>query len=410
VNTYVDPATGTGYEYGVQNFIDIGNATAFFHRLGVNTSAPPARSPVTTRYVDFTTGMALANFSPPSSNDSTDALKKTLTIFEQYENITSPGFWNFPLPKDIPADLLLKFGDFVSKYNLSIGVPRIFSTTGFGTHNLLERPTFWLMQAFGIDIARAFTGAAKSFVPASRKNQDLYDAVLKFLGSDVLLSSTVVRSTRSDTGVVLHVQARDGKVTEVHAKRLLVAIVPTAENTAPLDLDKEEKEVFGALNYTRTFVGVVSHPSLPVNTTIVNTPSAAQPANYMDSIPAPPFHVRFDYFGAPSTLYRVMMAGNETLTAAAAKELVSDSLVKMIRAGTLQGNATEALKWLAFEDHGLMSTYTSAEVLKSGFIQRLYAQQGRRSTWYTGAAWSTHLTTSLWQFTETVLPKLKASL
>ena len=46
-----------------------------------------------------------------------------------------------------------------------------------------------------------------------------------------------------------------------------------------------------------------------------------------------------------------------------------------------------------------------------GFYDDLYALQGYRSTWYTGAAFHVHDSSRLWNFTETtVLPGLLKSL
>jgi hypothetical protein len=376
----------------------------------MNVSTELSVRPVlTSRYVDFTTGKAL-NFTPPSSSDRLAALQNYLKIIEQYEEITQPGWWNFPAAKDIPEDLFLGFTDLIAKYNLSAAVPQIFSTTGFGVHDLLENLTLWVMRAFGPDIARAILGMSSSFVPKSHKNQDLYNNILSLLGEDVLLSSVVTSSSRSQSGVVLQVKSHDGSLTEVHAKRLLISIEPTEENMRSLDPDDEEHKVFTAFNYSKTYVGVVSHPSLPPNVSLVNMPATAQPANWAQVIPSPPYNARFDHFGDASSFFRVIMVGNESFTATEAKLLVEQSFNNMMSTRVLNESSVEQLQWRAFEAHGLVSAHYSAESLKEGMIQRLNGLQGRRSTWYTGSAWSVHLSTSLWQFTDTVLPKLLASL
>jgi hypothetical protein len=46
--------------------------------------------------------------------------------------------------------------------------------------------------------------------------------------------------------------------------------------------------------------------------------------------------------------------------------------------------------------------------IKAGFYRKLYALQGRNRTFYTGAAFHTHDSSLLWQFTEALLPRITA--
>ena len=173
----------------------------------------------------------------------------------------------------------------------------------------------WVTRSLNVDMIRTLLGIVPGFVPSSRKNQDLYDAILRFLGSDVLLSTTVVDAERSDRGgIVLKARnSKTGELTRIEAKKLLYTIQPTEDNLAPFNPDAQEKTTFAKFQYTRSYVGVVSHPSLPLNTTIINTPIAAQPTNWLSSIPRAPFNPRFDNY-ANSPYYRVTAAGDESLT------------------------------------------------------------------------------------------------
>jgi hypothetical protein len=373
------------------------------------TLANPVSRTLSNSYIDFTTGNRLTHYTPPPNSDRVAALQKYLAVAEQWDSIMQPGYWNFPSPENIPNDLLLPFSDFVAKYNLSAAVPQIFETTGFGVHDLMNSLTMWVLRSFSTDFCRTLLGLRTSFVPASNKNQELYDKILAYLGRDALLSTTVVSSSRSRNsrrGVTLEVKGTHGKQTIV-AKRLLVAMEPTLANMAPLILDAEESEVFSTCNYMTTYVGVVTHPSLPINGSLVNIPADAQPARWESAVPALPFQVRFDSYG-PSNFFRVILAGDSSLSSQGAQELVYQALSNMLETGTLpnMGVSARALKWLGFAPHGLVSAQASAADVRSGFIQRFNALQGHRTTWYTGAAWSVHLTTSTWLFTDTVLPLL----
>jgi len=254
-----------------------------------------------------------------------------------------------------------------------------------------------------------------NFQPASKRNQDLYDAVLKHLGSeDVLLSSTVVSSSRSAReGITLKVQSstKPNQKIRVVAKKLLYTPALTESNTAPFSLDRVERDVFSKYSYASSYVGVVTHPSLPIGKALVNMPAAAQPDKWLEATPTTPFSARFHNY-ANSSYFRVIASGDETLTSVDdAKQVIVDSFENMVKAGTI--NQTEPptpLNFLLFEPHGLVSAQTSREEIENGFIQRLNSLQGRRSTWYTGASWGTHLSTNVWVLTDSVLSRLVASL
>ena len=376
------------------------------------STQPNVRSVLDQVYVDFTTGKRLSSYTPPPAADRTDALRRFLAVAEQYLPQLEPGWWTFPDSQQIPEDLLLPFRDFVAKYNLTAGVPQIFSTTGFGTYDLMDSLTLWVMRSFNVDMVRTLLGINAGFVPASRRNQDLYDAILRFLGPDVLLSSSVIRGKRSDSGgVVLDVRdSVSGTTTRIVAKKLLFTAPPTDVNTAPFDLDATEKSTLAQFRYGAAYVGVVSHPSLPLNTSIVNMPSAAQPANWAAAVPVSPYNTRFENY-PDSPYYRVIAVGDQTLSARQARQIISDAFDGMVAAGTLkQSEPPQPLKFHAFAPHDSMSAHASREDLEAGFISQLNGLQGQQSTWYTGSAWSVHISTSLWIFTETVLSKLVVSL
>lgn len=411
VNTWVDPATGRGFDAGVQNYIDLGGAKSFFTRLGVSTQ-PNVRQISTQVHVDFATGQRLTNYTLPSSDSRSAALRRYLAVAEQYHAILEPGWWAFPEPRDIPADLLLSFREFVLKYNLTEALPQILGTTGLGVYDVLNTSTLWVMRSFNVDMCRAVLSLVPSFVPVSRKNQDLYDAIFKLLDSDVLVSTTVTGAKRTDKdGVVLEVRnSLNGSVSRIVAKRILFTAAPSDGSTKPFDLDEVEKKTLGAFNYTASFVGVVSHPSLPLNTSIGNVPAAAQPTNWFSAVPSYPFTSRFDNY-ANSPYFRVVVGGEASLTVEEAQKVVINAFNKLVETGIIkQTDPPQSLTFHEFEPHGLVSAYVSREELHSGFIQRLNSLQGRRSTWYTGSTWGVQFTTGLWIFTDTVLPKLVESL
>ena len=55
-------------------------------------------------------------------------------------------------------------------------------------------------------------------------------------------------------------------------------------------------------------------------------------------------------------------------------------------------------------DHSRPQWYLSAEELKAGFVQDLYALQNYRGIWYSGYSWAAPYSSTVWAFTETVVP------
>jgi hypothetical protein len=224
----------------------------------------------------------------------------------------------------------------------------------------------------------------------------------------VFYSSTVVEARRTDDGVSVTVENSATKErTIIESRRLILAIEPTESNLAPFDVDAEELDVFSKFDGSRVHAGIVTNEALPVNFTLFNLPTSAAPNNW-DEYPALPFQARFDYFG--TNKFRVLVVGDRDLDSKAAKELVQSNFESLISAGVLEEPADKALQWLALEDHGAMHLRVTAEELRAGFIQKQSGLQGHRSTWWTGAAFSSQFQTSLWKFNDILLEKIVADL
>lgn len=405
VDSYVDPKTGIPYDYGVKTFLDTGNARGFFERFGIPLGNA-SNVAVTTEYIDFLTGNAVDYESPPFA-DQMAAMAKFLEIVEPWESLMQPGYENFPKPGSIPEDLLIPYGEFITKYGLEAAMPLMYQSTGLGLGNMTQETTMFVLQGFGASMARAFVGKQAQFVPASGRNQDLYDAIAEDLSADIFYSSTVIRSTRSRYGVSLTVRNhRTGKITQIEARRLLLAIEPTDENMAPFDLDRHERSVLSKFTYTNEYTGLINNANLEAGKSYFNLPPSAAPANYL-ALPNPSFTARIDYFGGDN-LFRVTIVGDENLDTAGAKALVQDDYSTLLRSGHLKTtcNGTESVNWVDFSAHGPMHARVSVADVQSGFFQKLTGLQGGRSTWWTGGAFSVNFQTTLWEYDELIIPAI----
>ena len=403
VDTYVDK-TGKTFDYGVQGFLNVSGATDFFARFNISIGSGATSPASTTKYIDFRTGDKV-EFQPPSSAKQIAAIAKFLKVIEPWESMLFPGYWDFPAPSDIPEDFLIPFGEFLLKYGLEDGAPIIYSSTGLGVGNMSETTTMFALQSFGWDMARALTGQMGLFTPASGGNQALYNAVAKDLGNDVLYSSTVVKSHRTNNGVTLTVRNhKTKKQTTIHARRLLVAIEPTNDNVKPLDLSAFESKTLSKFIYSNEFAGLVDNPVFNTSSYYYNLPSSAAPDNtlvYQED----PMVASFQYTGL-NNLFRVMVIGNTTTTAEEAKALSQESFNTLLQAGQFSSEQDQELSWASFATHGPMHARVTVEHVKEGFFQDLYKLQGARSTWWTGGAFSANFQTQLWKFDEGLIPKI----
>ncbi|CAM6108719.1 unnamed protein product [Calypogeia fissa] len=188
--TYIDPATKIPIDLGVVNFNNIDAVKNYFARLNVsffvaNNSGSSASSP--TYYADFSTGDVFPNFAPP---DPTAALRLYGAQLAKYPYLTA----GFDLPSPIPEDLLLPFGQWVTKYGLQDAVFVIFSYAE-GIGNLLEQPTLYVIKLIGLDLLNTLQIGFINTV--SHDNSEIYTKAFNVLGeSNVLLCSHVIATDR----------------------------------------------------------------------------------------------------------------------------------------------------------------------------------------------------------------------
>jgi hypothetical protein len=169
-------------------------------------------------------------------------------------------------------------------------------------------------------------------------------------------------------------------------------------------MDDDEEEVFGNLGYTTVYAGLIKHPSLEKGTAYVNTLPAAAPSNYT----VYPSIAQVGKIGqqvGSDGLFVFTAVGTDKDTPESMKRVIGKAIDSMAANGTIpRTNGTAAFP--VFADHGMMHSRVSAEELKKGFIQKQLGLQGKRSTWYTGAAFSTGYSTVLWAYNDILLPGL----
>lgn len=402
---YNDPVSGNPINVGVQAWMEYKDSFDFPERMNVSTSGSMTFTPNTNEYIDFTTGVPVDNYVAPTQDEMFASLQRYLDAIEPYEDMILPGFFNFPKPDSIPEDLLMPFRDFVDKYDLEAAVPQIWDSTAQGIGDTMDVPTLWVIQASGIPMVKALLGSGAAAVPESGRLYDLFEAVAKFLGDDVLYSSTVVSADRrNEKGVILRVENEDGDLTCIEAKRLLIAFQPTPENMASFRPDAMEKKVIDKLDYSTVFAGILQHPSLKISTAYSGRLPSTRPSNFTE-FPVATQVGRIDYLGGTEDLFQFTAVGTDEDTIESMQAFIAESINNMVKAGTLSASEG-SLAFPSFANHGKMHPRVTASELRSGFIQEQLSLQGHLSTWYTGAAFSAGFSTVLWEYNKVLLPEM----
>jgi hypothetical protein len=391
-NTYIDPATGSPIDYGVQAFHNFTVVTDYFGRFDIPLTPVSETSPYTTEYVDFSVGRLLAN---QTQADPTAALIKFAEQALQYTYLPA----GYDLPNPVPADLLLPFGEFVTKYGIQDAVPIILEFA-HGVGDFLASPTLYIFQNFGIPQLESIESGS-FLTTAGHDNSVLYQKAAALLGSSVLYGSTLVHAERNDNGTqYITVQTPSG-LKLIKAKQLLMTIPPILENLTPFDLTTQEYSVFSQWEYTYYFTGII-RDGVPANISMVNT-AVTQPFN----VPVSPYIVHFTYSGI-ADLHTFFTVSTTPQTLAQAEALINSDLALMQQSGLIP--SCEPTNIVAINNHTPIQLRVPADAIANGFYADLYALQGLHGTFWTGAAWAPDDSSLLWEFTETILPLLVKAL
>lgn len=399
--TYTDPATNATIDIGVIVFHNLDLVKRYFARFDVPLEALNLfDSPGVSKYADFRTGDIVPGFTPP---DFTQALGVYAAQLAKYPYLES----GFNLPDPVPADLLLSVGEFATKYHLEnlVYFLDIFSQ-GFG--DLLHQPILYVFRNLSLDVVRSI---ANGFLSTARhNNHELYDKALVELGADALLGSHVVAIDRDPAGphAKILVATRTGTKL-VLAKKILITIPPTLQNLQHFDLDATERRLFEQFRSNSYYTAVVRNAGIPPTYAVGN--AALDTPNH---IPHFPGIYSLDRTGVPN-LVNVKYGSATHIAPDIVKADILASIRRLRAAGVFDGPNTTAPSSSAnapdpeiaiFSDHTPFELHVSAEAIARGFYKQLYALQGCRRFWWTGAAWSTEDSSVLWEFTEGVLAKL----
>ncbi|KAI3396279.1 hypothetical protein diail_12361 [Diaporthe ilicicola] len=381
-DSYYGP-NGSVYNVGVQIFYDIPVVTDYFNRHGVPLFTTPTNSISSTINADFSLGVAA-----PAANVSTTEIGIAIQRYTEYlaANFSTvyPGYY---LPDPVPEDLYLPWGDFMSKYGL--GAIANLINSYIQPAEAWKEPALFPLKLLSLDPLRGITSGFK----VTRDVNDLYRSAASILGDSVLYNSIVTSLCRSDSGVEAIVQTPSG-IQRIVAKKLLVTTPPVAANFEGWDMADKETELFNKFISQQYYAGVIHHTGLP-QVTLQNV-GFTTPFN----IPVLPtlFNVVPTGFGDNTSA--IYYTAHERIEPEAVKADTVATLERLAAGGVIGESETE---FLALYDHPNVRMYVDADEVRNGFYSKLYALQGQRSTYWTGAAWVTQASSPIWDFTKSVV-------
>jgi hypothetical protein len=392
-NTYIDPVTGAPVDYGVAVWEDLPVVHDYFSYLEVplttvNFSGP---SPFTNLFADFAAGVIIPGDQIPQT-DPTNAFIAYLNEQAKYPYINN----GFDLPTPVPSDLLINFGDFITKYNLD-PISQAAFEFGQGLGNILAQPTLYMLKLFNTDVVG---GILNGFLTtADHHNHELYDAALAKLGSNALLNTTVKKIERTGDGIKAIVSTPSGQ-TVIKSKKLLIAIPPKLDNLSFLDLEDDARALFSQFNNSCYYNSVIRNSGVPDDTSLTNLALTSP-----EGIPALPGMYTVQATGVPG-LHTAYYGSPFPIPLDQVKASMLSDIAKVVKAaGFPPANGTA--EFAAFGDHSPFQITVSVDAINAGFYDKMNALQGKQQTWWTGAAWQTQDSSEIWKYSEQiVLPQL----
>lgn len=389
-NPFIDPDGDGAIDIGVVVFENQPWVKQYFSLLGVTSYEQP-NFVLPNAYVDFNTGKTVAGYAPPSETDLGIALETCYQILSTQFPYLSAGF---QLPNPAPADLLNPFGDFVTKYGLQSLVGTAFDYAQ-GVGNMLQVPALYVLKNFSQGVV--YNILQGSFLSIAGGTQQIYNQALRILGSDVILNATVTQASRDAGGVLVNVFSAQGPLV-VRCNKLIVAFPPILQSLGPLGLDQSELSVFSQLRANSYATALVELSGLPPEQALTNT-SPSTPYN----IPSLPGLYGFNPSQDPK-LWNALFGSLTALPDALIKQSILSAINNMAAAGTYPVKLVDYRLYANHTPFEMMTTPTIA----GGFNHSLNALQGRRSTFYTSAAFQTTDSSLIWLLTHSLLASIVA--
>jgi hypothetical protein len=392
--TYHDPESGQPIDMGVLLYHDEPLVYEWYARFNLSLSKIDLGGPAP-QYVDFRTGKIVQDVPAANQTAMAAALQRYTAVLQKYPQLDHGYF----LPDPVPEDLYMPFGKFVEKYDIGEAVQFIFSLTS-AAGDILKLPTLQQFRTLSLSLLKTANNFQTSSVA---DNSLLYErATAELLAAQSLLLSSKVLATErvGDSGhVKVLVETPKGR-TLIVAKKLLMTIPPVASSLRAFDACEKELSLF------RQFEGIGYYTSVVRNagagTALVQSIALDKPYDL------PPMPVIFNIKPVPANpSLSIVYYGTKLGQIASDKEAKAAIVADLKRYQEANGIKPTEPEFVVFSNHSPYNMQVSAEATKAGFYMKLYALQGERNTFWSGATWKGQDSSSTWAFTkDIVLPQL----
>jgi len=232
-----------------------------------------------------------------------------------------------------------------------------------------------------------------------KATDELLAAGSLFLSSNVLHTERVSKSG----SIKILVDTPEGRKLVV-AKKLLITIPPTPAALANFDTNEEELSIFSQLQGFGYYTSIIRNAG-PINITLQNL-AIDQPY----ALPPRPGSYNCNPTGVNPSL-SLCFYGTKLGQVFSDDEAKADMITDLKHFQAVNGLNTTEPEFVVFSDHSPYWLMVSAKTTKAGFHKRMYALQGKRNTFWTGATWRAQDSSANWKFTrDIVLPALLVTL
>lgn len=216
------------------------------------------------------------------------------------------------------------------------------------------------------------------------------------------LSSTITHISRTSPSNITLTYTTPSGPKLLRAKTLLLTLPPLPSLLSPfLSLTPAERTLFSQFNTSYIWDAILTNTGIPSGVAVQNLdPEAPQgipaaPAAYA-FVPAPWEGVHATWYGSDRYL-----SDNEVKTS------ILETLSRIREAKNFslpEGTETE---FVEFHSHNPYELTVCPDAIRDGFYEKVNSLQGERDTYWTGAAWESHDSTAIWNFTEfEILPRI----
>lgn len=294
------------------------------------------------------------------------------------------------IPDPVPKDFLILISQLIEQHHLQ----PIANDFWVGMGDISRLPGLYLLN----DVTSAVNrGLQDGFIYTSHQNNyEIFQNAQAILGHDVFLSSNLRSVQRKSAEVDICLDTPSGQKL-LNAKKLLVTAPPTLSNMGVFDLSPNERGLFAQFRSVGYYVSLVRIPEL-LSATNVSVWVNMNPETPLNQ-PVLPALYRVMPTDAKDA-YVVEYGSQNDIPEDDVRNGILDSVRKLMQHAGLGEQEPEIL---AFDSHTPYKLYVEADAIQSGFYSDLYALQGQRNTFWSGAAFHMYQSSLLWKSTREIV-------